>query len=234
MSTRQGSSSSPLAERAAVSRRPSAGRRRLSVHRASSGAIIASNPTLGLHATLTAGGIALRGAHGLRVALSGPAIGRGGTLTPVRGFADPSLKHNRVTFSSPGVYEWYANAPRGVEQGFTIDYRLIGGGPLEISQTLSGNAAARVLAGRHGVRFGSKARGLRYTQLAVTDATGARIQASMSLSGHRVTITIDDTHAVYPLRIDPQIQVPGTTYITPGPTDTSPGTSSTTTVFHQQ
>jgi hypothetical protein len=78
------------------------------------------------------------------------------------------------------------------------------------------------------------ARGLRYTHLAITDATGARIQASMSLSGHRLTITINDTHAVYPLRIDPQFQGPGTTYTSPGTTYTSPGTSSTTTVVHQQ
>jgi hypothetical protein len=207
-STRQDFSSSQLAERAAVSRGLSARRRRLSFHRASSGAIIAIDPTLGLHATLTAGGIAVRGAHGLRVALSGPAIGRGGTLTPVRGFADPSLKHNRVTFSSPGVDEWYANGPLGVEQGFAIAHRPTGGGPLEISQTLSGNAAARLQAGGQGVRFRSRAGTLRYTQLVVTDATGAHIQASMSLSGHRLTITINDAHAVYPLRIDPQFQVP--------------------------
>jgi hypothetical protein len=205
-STRQDFSSLPFAARAAVSRGLSAGRRRLSVHRASSGAIIVSDPTLGLHATLIAGGIAVRGAHGLRVALSGPAIGPGGTLTPVRGFASPSLTHHRVTFSSPGVAEWYANAPWGVEQGFAIAHRPIGAGPLQISQTLSGNAAARVQAGRQGVRFGAKARGPRYTRLAVTDATGAHIQASMGLSDRRLTITINDTHAVYPLRIDPDFQ----------------------------
>jgi hypothetical protein len=57
--------------------------------RTSSGAIIVSDPTQGLNATR----IAVRGARGLRVALSEPAIGRGGTLTPVRGFAAPELNN---------------------------------------------------------------------------------------------------------------------------------------------
>ena len=153
---------------------------------------------------MSAGRISVRGAHGLRVALSTPAIGRGGPLTPVRGFAVPSLKNNRVTFSSPGVDEWYAHGSAGVEQGLVIANRSVGPGPLEISQTLSGNAAGRVQAGGQRVRFGSRAEGLRYGKLVVVDAKGARIQASMSLSGHRLTISIEDADAVYPLRVDPE------------------------------
>jgi hypothetical protein len=176
---------------------------RLVIDGTSSRAIILSDPTGDLRATLSAGRIAVRGAHGLRFALSGPAIGRGITLAPVRNFAAPSLGQRRVTFSSPGADEWYARTPSGVEQGFIIADRRAGQGPLEIAQTISSNTSARLQAGGKGVRFGSKTRGLSYAHLAVTDATGAGIAASMRLAGHRLAITINDAHAVYPLRIDP-------------------------------
>ena len=194
-----GRSSLPPAAQKAVS----PDRLRFSIRRTSSGAVIVSDPTQGLNATLSAGWIAVRGAHGLRVSLSGPAMGRDGRLTPVRGFAAPALNKSRVTFSSSGVDEWYAKSPLGVEQGFAIADRPAGKGPLEISQGVSGNAAARVQAGRQGVRFGSKMRGLDYGHLIVNDATGARVPASLSITGHRLTITIADAGADYPLRVDP-------------------------------
>jgi hypothetical protein len=176
-----------------------------SVHRTPSGTILVREPGEGLQLTLSPGQVAVRGAHGLRVALSGPAIGRGGTLRRVRDFAAPSLTNSRVTFSSPGVDEWYAAGRPGFEQGFVITHRPPGPGPLEILHTLAGNATARVEAGAQGVRFTFKAEWLRYTHLIVTDATGDRVSARMSLSGHRLTININDAHAVYPLRVDPSI-----------------------------
>ena len=188
---------------------PSAGadRRPVFLHRTSSRAILVSEPTDGLHLTLSPGRVAIRGAHGLRVALSGPAIGRGGRLEHVRDFSAPSLKNNRVTFSSTELEEWYAGGRPGVEQGFVITNRPPGRGPLRILHTVSGNATARVEAGRQGVRFMFRAGWLRYTHLAVTGATGARVPARMSLSGRRLTITIEDSHAAYPLHVDPAVIV---------------------------
>lgn len=200
-SPRPGRSSLPLAAHSAVS----PDHPRFSIRRTSSGAIIVSDPARGLNATLSAGRIVVRGAHRLRVVLSGPAIGRSGTLTPVRGFATPALSNSRVTFSAPGLDEWYARSPFGVEQGFVIADRPRGEGPLEISQGVAGNAAARMQAGGQGVRFGSKTTRLDYGHLVVTDATGARVRASLSVSGHRLTIIVADADADYPLTVDPAL-----------------------------
>jgi hypothetical protein len=202
-STLQAGSALRLAAQAAVSRVPTADHRPFRIHRTASGAIIVSDPARGLYATLIAGRIAIRNAHGLRVSLSGAAIGRGATLTPVRGFAAPALSENRVTFASPTADEWYAKSRTGIEQGFAISDRPAGRGPLKITQPLSGNAQAHSQAGGQDVRFGSDTAGLRYGQLVVSGAGGARMRASMSISGHHLTITINDAEAVYPLRVDP-------------------------------
>jgi hypothetical protein len=199
----QEGSALPLTMQAAVSRNPAADHQHFRIHRTAAGAIIISDPTHGLQATLIAGSITVRDAHGLWFALSGPAIGRGATLTPVRGFTAPALSKNRVTFASPSTDEWYAKNRSGIEQGFAISHRPAGRGPLQISQTLSSNAATHLQAGGQEVRFGSDTRGLRYDQLVVRDAAGTRLRASMSISGHQLTITINDAQAVYPLRVDP-------------------------------
>jgi hypothetical protein len=202
-STLQDGSALPLTAQAAVSRAPAADHRPFRIRRTASGAIIVSDPTHGLRATLIAGRITVRDAHGLRVALSGPAIGRGTTLTPVRGFAAPALSNNRVTFASPSTDEWYAKSRSGIEQGFAIPHRPAGCGALKISQTLAGNSEAHVQPGGQDVRFGSHTTGLRYGQLVVRDAAGTRMRASMSISNHHLTITINDAQTVYPLRVDP-------------------------------
>ncbi len=202
-STLQEGSALPLSTRAAVWRTPAAGHQHFRIHRTAAGAIIVSDPAHGLQATLIAGSITVRDAHGLWFALSGPAIGRSATLTPVRGFTAPALTKHRVTFVSPATDEWYAKKGSGIEQGFAISRRPTGRGPLKIAQTLSSDAKARLQAGGQQVRFGSGTKGLLYEQLVVRDATGTHVRASMSISGRQLTITIKDARAVYPLRVDP-------------------------------
>jgi hypothetical protein len=71
---------------------------------------------------------------------------------------------------------------------------------------LSGNATGRVAAAGQSVTFSSPSGALRYEELDVTDATGTRIPARLSVAGRRLTITVADAHAVYPLRVDPEFQ----------------------------
>ncbi len=47
------------------------------------------------------------------------AFGYGSSLKPLTG-AEPSAAGNRVAYSRPGLQEWYANGPLGIEQGFTV------------------------------------------------------------------------------------------------------------------
>jgi hypothetical protein len=154
---------------------------------------------------LTGGRAALSGTDGLRLGLSGLAIGRGGRLLGVR-LGAGSPQRNRVVFSSTGVSEWFASGPLGIEQGFTVARRKAGGGPLVISQRLSGNVRGRVQSGGQGLTFSSRAGSLRYEQLVVSGADGRRLPARLGIAGHRLTITITDRGARYPLHVDPVFQ----------------------------
>ncbi len=155
---------------------------------------------------MDAGRVAVSGANGVRVGLSAPEIGRAGALSPLSGLTRAELKRNRVNLSSGTSSEWLANGPAGVEQGFTISERPAGRGPLTISQRVSGNTAARVQTGGHGITFTSSHGSLGYTSLLVTDATGAQVPAKFNLSGDLLQITVQDAHARYPLSVDPEFQ----------------------------
>jgi hypothetical protein len=205
-SGRQGWSSLPLAAQSAVSRGLGADQSSFFARRTPSGAVSLDNAAQGLRATFSTGGVALSGAHGLRLGFSALAVGRIGALVPVSGLSAASVDRNRVVYAAAGVSEWFANGPLGVEQGFTLAHRAAGRGPLTISQTVSGNTLARLSRGGRDVTFKSPAGALTYKQLVVTDASGARVRARLALAGNRLTITIQDQHAAYPLRVDPIIQ----------------------------
>jgi hypothetical protein len=197
----------PVGARAAVSRGLGGDQRNFFAKQTAPGVVLLNNPVQGLRATLSDGRLALSGARGLRFGLSSLAVGRGGSLVriPLRGAG--SLRQNKVVFSSPAaVSEWFANGPWGVEQGFELVRRPTGSGRLLISQMLSGNATGRVAAAGQSVTFSSPSGALRYEELDVTDATGTRIPARLSVAGRRLTITVADAHAVYPLRVDPEFQ----------------------------
>ncbi len=204
-SARHGWSALPVGARAAVSRGLGADQQSFFASRSASGVVSLRNPAQRLRVSFSDGGTTVVGPRGLRVGLSSLALGRAGSLQSPR-LGAASLRQNRITYSSPAVGEWFANGPLGVEQGFTLTHRPTGSGPLKISQAFSGNATARVDADARGVTFTSHAGGLRYDDLLVTDATGARVPARLSIAGHRLVTTIHDARAVYPLRVDPTLQ----------------------------
>jgi hypothetical protein len=169
--------------------------------RAAPGAVSLINSVQALRATLRHGRLALLGADGLRFGFSSLTVGRRGSLTPVSLLGAASLRRNEVVLSSSSaVSEWFANGPWGVEQGFTLAHRPAGNGTLLITQTLSGNTTGRVTPGGQSVIFSSTSGVLRYEDLVVTDAAGTRVPARFAVSAARLTITVADAHAVYPLR----------------------------------
>jgi adhesin/invasin len=203
----KGWSAVPAAAAAAVSRGLGADDRSyFAARNARSEEVVLRNPAQGLRASFRGGHATVSAAHGLRLGLSGLAVGRAGALVPVPRLASGVAKRNRVTFSSENLKEWFANGPWGVEQGFTLAHRPAGGGPLLISQALSGNTNGRVAPGGQSVTFSSSAGTVRYEQLIVTDATGARVPARLTVNARRLTIAIQDARAIYPLRVDPTIQ----------------------------
>jgi hypothetical protein len=61
----------------------------------------------------------------------------------------------RVEIRRTGLVEWYVNSPSGLEQGFTLDERVEGEGPLALEVTVEGVVASRRGEGpcaRHGHR----------------------------------------------------------------------------------
>jgi hypothetical protein len=105
------------------------------------------------------------------------------------------------------VGEWYVNGPLGLEQGFTIQHRLAGGGaPVTVSLAVGG---LRPLLERGGgsVAFEAGSRVmLRYGGLLATDARGARLAAWLAVRPGRIQIRLADRGARYPVRIDPFVQ----------------------------
>src|SRR5262249_49798544 len=70
------------------------------------------------------------GADGVRVgalALAVRGFGRDGAMTPFARIR-PRASRNRVTYGRPGLIEWYASGPLGIEQGFDVARRPGGGG----------------------------------------------------------------------------------------------------------
>ena len=99
--------------------------------------------------------------------------------------------------------EWYANSTLGLEQGFLLQRRPAGRGELTLKVGLTGSLAAEATQHGQTISFGS----LVYRGLVVTDARGRTIPARLQLAGQRVLITVADRTALYPIRIDPFVEL---------------------------
>jgi hypothetical protein len=110
-----------------------------------------------------------------------------------------------VRYERAGVVEWYANLPRGIEQGFEIAERPDGAGPLVIVGEVSGDLTASLPPDGESVVYSREGQGvLTVTALATTDAKGKRLPGRFDLEGG-LRLVIDDARAVYPVRVDPMI-----------------------------
>jgi hypothetical protein len=138
---------------------------------------------------------------GLRLA----GVGFGGSLQSV-GEVAPVSHGNRLVYAHPGVREWYANGPLGLEQGFTLARpRRTGSGMLTLSMALSGDLRPSLTDG--GVLFRrAGVASLAYRDLEVTDARGRRLPARLAVSDGRLDIEVDASGAAYPVRVDPLLQ----------------------------
>ncbi len=173
---------------------------------ASAGGFQAANPAQRLHARFLHSGVSLS-SGALHLALSLPSLGEGSSVRTVADL-NPSADGNRLTYSAPGLSEWFLNGPLGLEQGFTVASAPTGDSPvaLTLSIALSGNAHAALIPGGLGVSFthpGSAS--LTYTDLSASDASGALLHSSFALHGGRLLLRVDTRGARYPIRIDPLV-----------------------------
>jgi hypothetical protein len=171
------------------------------------GGFLALSPAQHLQTSFTRSGVSVE-AGAVHVSLSMPAVGYGSALTPV-GAVAPSAHANRVLYAHPGVSEWYANGPAGLEQGFTLAHAPAGPavGPLTLAMTLSGNPRASLANGAESITFTRAGKSvLRYTGLIATDARGRQLHSWLQLENGRVLIRVDTSGAPFPVRIDPFVQ----------------------------
>ena len=144
----------------------------------------------------------------VRLSLSG--VGRGAEIASAPAGKQVLARENRVEIRRPGILEWYENSPAGLEQGFTLDARPAGDGPLVVEIAVAGATPTR--NGDAIAMHTATGRNLDYGALEVTDAAGRALASHFDLaSGDRLRIVVDDAGASYPLLIDPLItQAPPT------------------------
>jgi len=203
----RGLSSLPLAAQGQISAALGADQRAFRASR-TAGGFAASNPGQRLHARFERSG-ALVSSGPTTFGLSLRAVGYGSSLTPTVGAVTPSANANRVSYDHPGITEWYANGPLGLEQGFTIPRALSGHphGPLTLSMALAGNAKATLAAGGQSLRLSHPgAASLRYGGLQARDARGRILQSWLTVRRGWLLLQVDVRGVRYPLRIDPFIQ----------------------------
>ena len=126
--------------------------------------------------------------------------------------ATPAANGARVTYRREGWSEWYENTAKGLEQGFTIDRRPAGDGPL----CIAGNFPAALhpeLQADGAIDFidAQGARVLRYGELKVWDARGVELSAELVLAANTLAIEVDDRVATYPITVDPLLTTPAWT-----------------------
>src|SRR5262245_19461914 len=135
----------------------------------------------------------------LRLSLAG--VGREGALSAALP-GEVRSEGARVEIRRPGLIEWYENSESGLEQGFTLQERPPGEGPLVVELALTGARASR--RGDELVFETAAQRKLGYGKLAASGADGAALPAHFEVaSAERVRIVVGDSIASYPLVIDP-------------------------------
>ncbi len=159
----------------------------------------------GIDSTFARSGVSVRVAQGT-LALRLAGLGRGRRVNPTAP-ASPVGAANEVDYRHGPVAERYRNGPYGLEQAFTVGTRPgAGAGPLVLALGLAGSLTPVAAGSQIVFRTQAGFVALRYGGLVAVDATGRQLPARMQLGNGGVELRIDDSHARYPVRIDPFFQ----------------------------
>jgi hypothetical protein len=138
------------------------------------------------------------------LSLSLAGVGRGAVITPAPPAESVVSERDRVEIRRQGIVEWYVNAPRGLEQGFTLTRRPAGEGALVLELAVAG---ARPTLRGGAIVFDAHGRRLRYGNLEAVDAGGRVLAAHLAIAGpERLRLVIDDAGAVWPIVVDPLLE----------------------------
>ena len=135
-------------------------------------------------------------------------IGREGSMCEAAP-ATPDAAGARVSYRHEGWSEWYVNGPAGIEQGFTIEARPTGEGPLRVVGEVSSKLhSERGEGGSYDFIDGHGTCAIRYGALRAWDANGNTLDSKLVVTGTQLAIVVDDNKAVYPVTIDPLMTSP--------------------------
>ena len=206
--TQAGLSSLPVSAQAVASEALGADGGAYRVHPTSTGFV--GDGSGRMHSAFATGGVSVA-SGGARVHLRLLGSGYGTTLRAIAPAA-PRAHANRVSYSHPGLREWYVNGPLGVEQGFTVEHPppAPAAGPLTLAIGVSGNVHMSLAGNGRTVEltYGGR-RVMRYSGLSASDARGRPLPSRLSLVGRRIMLEIETRGARFPVRVDPLVQEQG-------------------------
>ena len=132
------------------------------------------------------------------------SVGRqNGETKPLALKGEVQVTQEKASLHRPDLDEEYTVSMNGVQQDFVLTQRPVGTQSLEIVLQLDGASAEQAPDGASLVLAGS-GRKLAYNKLRVIDARRRELPGRLQvLSPERILLIVDDSTAVYPLRIDP-------------------------------
>ena len=135
----------------------------------------------------------------------------GSVDSPLRSAGAPtvSIDDSRVTYTRDAdVDEWFVNASRGIEHGFTLRARpAAAAGALVFEFAVHGGLTPSVHGDGRGITFvdGQGTAAVTYAGLTVFDADGRTLPARFE-PAPALRLVVDDRGARYPITIDPTAQ----------------------------
>jgi len=153
------------------------------------------------------------------------AIGYSDKITLVSE-AEAVHKANLIEYWRGNVIEWYVNSPLGLEQGFTLMNRPSENeGNRALSLLIDIKSDEEVKTTLHGgtvkLAKGGWSHAVQYGGLYAFDSSGKELPSELRLREGGIEILVYDKNAVYPIVVDPFIQVAKLT--DPNPEDTESG-----------
>jgi MYXO-CTERM domain-containing protein len=183
---------------------------------------VAVQPASGTVVRFTAAGVTVGARDAASLSLRLTAFGRAGAASAVEavapqrgGCAADTLPDGtcarRVEYAYDEVTAWWVGLDDGVEFGWTVDAPPAGAGDLRFTVDVSGAAWLGPDGdGAELVDAGGTA--WRVSSALAWDATGAPIPATLSVDGDTLVVDVDDTGAVYPITVDPDLATTAVTF----------------------
>lgn len=136
-------------------------------------------------------------------------------MVGVKDIEPTNISNNKIEYERGNITEWYVNSPLGVEQGFTLDgtpveRNLDGKVVLSVGLELDNDLNARQSEDGSMINFVNAESGdeiIRYRGLFAYDSSGKELPSEMKLLDSKIEISVDDRDAIYPIVIDPFIEI---------------------------